>query len=244
MTGPNRTESKTTPHNTRVAQDRYRLLFERSPDAVIITAQDGRIIDFNPAASEFFCISQSELQGSNIAAFYANLADRAPLISRVDKTGLVHNAPVLFVSDDGQLKHSIVTTMRLDDSDGGIYGYQCVIRDVTQHRRAEKKLHSQKSYAEQLIDIAPEAIAILDLDNRVIRINEEFCRLFQYTEETCIGQRMDELIVPEQLKAEGLSLSARAMGGACFEVETRKKTNRPFMSSTGTSLRARRRRRR
>ena len=222
MTGQNRTESKTTPHNARVAQDRYRLLFERSPDAVIVTAPDGRIIDFNPAALEFFCISRSELQGSNIAAFYANLADRATLISQVDKTGLVHNAPVLFVSNDGQLKHSIVTTMRLDDSDGGIYGYQCVIRDVTQHRRAEKKLHSQKSYAEQLIDIAPEAIAILDLDNRVIRINEEFCRLFQYTEETCIGQRMDELIVPEQLKAEGLSLSARAMGGVCFEVETRR----------------------
>ena len=222
MTGQNRNEPINAPHNARVAQDRYRILFERSPDAVIVTALDGRIIDFNPAALDFFCISRPELQRSNITTFYANIADQAPLISRVDKSGLVHNAPVIFVDNGGQLKHSLVTIMRLDEPDGNIYGYQCVIRDVTQHRQAEKKLHSQKSFADQLIDVAPEAIAIIDLDDRVIRINEEFCRLFQYTEKGCIGRRMDELIVPEHLKAEGLSLSARAMGGACFEVETQR----------------------
>ncbi|MEE4111482.1 MAG: PAS domain-containing protein, partial [Desulfobacteraceae bacterium] len=222
MTGQKRSEVKNAPQNARVARDRYRILFERSPDAVIVTALDGRIIDFNPAALDFFCISRPQLQGANITTFYANVADRAPLISQVNETGLVHNAPVIFVGNGGQLKHSLVTTMRLDEPDGSIYGYQSVIRDVTQHRRAEKKLYSQKSYAEQLIDIAPEAIAILDLDDRVIRINEEFCRLFQYTEASCIGRRMDDLIVPEHLKAEGLSLSARAMGGACFEVETRR----------------------
>ena len=218
----NSTGLQNAPHNARVAQDRYRILFERSPDAVIVTAPDGRIIDFNPAALDFFNISRSELQESNITTFYANMADRAPLINQVDKSGLVHNATVIFVGNGGQLKHSLVTTMRLDEPDGSIYGYQSVIRDVTQRRRAEKKLHSQKSYAEQLIDIAPEAIAILDLDDRVIRINEEFCRLFQYTEKTCIGRRMDELTVPDHLKAESLSLSARVMGGASFEVETRR----------------------
>jgi diguanylate cyclase (GGDEF)-like protein/PAS domain S-box-containing protein len=222
MTVQNQFGLKNATHNARIAQDRYRILFERSPDAVVVTAPDGRIIDFNPAALDFFCTSRSELKGSNIATFFANLADRAPLLRQVDKSGLIHNAPIIFVGKGGQLKHSLVTTMRLDEPDGSIYGYQSVIRDVTQHRRAEKKLYNQKSYAEQLIDIAPEAIAILDLDDRVIRINEEFCRLFQYTKDTCIGRRMEELIVPDHLKAENLSLSSRAMGGACFEVETRR----------------------
>jgi PAS domain S-box-containing protein len=122
-----------------------------------------------------------------------------------------------------QIKHGLVTTMRLDNPDNGIYGYQSVIRDVTQQRKAEKKLYSQKGYAEQLIDIAPEAIVILDLEDRVIRVNNEFCRLFQYSEETCIGRRMEELIVPESLKAESLSLSSRAMGGDCFEVESQRR---------------------
>ena len=222
MTGKNRTTSKSTPTDAKIAQDRYRILFERSPDAVIVTAPDGRILDFNPAALDFMGISRSERHEPNITAYFANQEDQAQLIGQAEATGLVHNAPVIFVDAHGQVKHSLVTTMRLDELDGSIYGYQSIIRDVTQHRLAQKKLHHQKSYAEQLIDIAPEAIAILDLDDRAIRVNEEFCRLFQYSEESSIGRRMEDLIVPEQLKAESLSLSARAMGGARFEVETRR----------------------
>ena len=79
MTGQNRSKSKIAPNNARIAQDRYRILFERSPDAVIVTAPDGRILDFNPAALDFFGISRSELQESNITTFYANMADRAPI---------------------------------------------------------------------------------------------------------------------------------------------------------------------
>jgi PAS domain-containing protein len=120
------------------------------------------------------------------------------LSARSNETGLVHNASIIFVDHRDQIKHGLVTTMRLDNPDNGIYGYQSVIRDVTQQRKAEKKLYSQKGYAEQLIDIAPEAIVILDLEDRVIRVNNEFCRLFQYSEETCIGRRMEELIVPDR----------------------------------------------
>ena len=225
MTGHNRTETQFTPTDDKIAQDRYRFLFERSPDAMVVTTTDGRILDFNPAAMDFFSVSRSEFNDATITAFYANRADRERLIKQAEATGLVHNSPIIFVDSHSQVKHSLVTTMRLDDPDGSVYGYQSVIRDVTTRRIAEKKLHSQKNYAEQLIDIAPEAIAIVDLEDRVIRVNQEFCRLFQYEESACIGRQMDELIVPQHLKAESLALTARAMGGDCFEVESLRKTN-------------------
>ena len=190
---------------------------------MIVSAPDGTILDFNSAALDFLNIPRPELAKSNITSFYANMEDRTRLISQVDQNGLVHNEPVIFVDHHDQIKHGLVTTMTLENPDGSTYGYQSVIRDDTQRRLAEKKLHSQKGYAEQLIDIAPEAIVILDLEDRVIRVNEEFCRLFQYSEAACIGRRMEELIVPDQLKAESLSLSSRAMGGDCFEVESQRR---------------------
>ena len=223
MNEPNRTDSHNVPSDAMAAQDRYRILFIRSPDAVIVSTPDGSILDFNSAALDFLQISRSELRESKITSFYANMADRKNLIRQVNETGLVHNAPIIFVDHCDQVKHSLVTTMRLDNPDNSIYGYQSVIRDVTRQRLAEKRLHNQKGYAEQLIDVAPEAIVILDLEDRAIRVNQEFCRLFQYTEETCIGRQMEELIVPEHLKAESLSLSSRAMGGDCFEVESQRK---------------------
>jgi diguanylate cyclase (GGDEF)-like protein/PAS domain S-box-containing protein len=222
MSGQNPTDSKSAFIDARGAQERYRILFERSPDAVIVAAPDGSVMDFNSAALDFLGISRTRLLESNIASFYADTAERSRLIQQVAETGLVHNAAVIFVDSRDQVKHCLVTTMRLDDPSGRIYGYQSVIRDVTQQRLAEKKLQSQKNYAEQLIDIAPEAIAILDTDDRVIRINEEFCRLFKYPEEACIGRRIGDLIVPAHLKAESLSLSARAIGGDCFEVDSQR----------------------
>ena len=222
MIAHNRKTRKFEDKDATVAHDRYRILFERSPDAVIITTPDGSILDFNAAALDFFGASRSDFSKSNITDFYANTADWTQLISQVDKSGLVHNAAVIFVDRRSQVKHSLVTTMRLDDSGGDPHAYQCIIRDVTQRRLAEKTLHSQKSYAEQLINMAPEAIAIVDFHDRVIRVNEEFCRLFQYPQRACLGRPIGELIVPETLQAESLSLSARAIGGDCFEVETQR----------------------
>jgi len=220
MTEHDRTESNNTANDAEVSQDRYRILFERSPDAVVVCSPDGTILDFNPAALHFLGLSKPEMRGSKITSFYADVADREELIRRVDETGFVHNHPVVFVDRRDHIRHCLITSMRLENPDGSIFGYQSIIQDVTQRRLAEKKLHSQKKYAEQLIDNAPEAIAILDLDGGAIRVNEEFCRLFQHSKESCIGRRIEASIVPEQLKAESLSLSARAVGSGCFEVES------------------------
>ena len=222
MSGTSHNESDPHPPDIRLAQHRYRILFERSPDAVVVTTPDGMILDFNPAALEFFGMSRSDLQRSNITSFYANLEDRKNLIDRLKKTSLVHDAPTILVDSRQQLRHCLLTSMRLDAPSGQVYGYQSIIRDVTTHRLAEKKLHSQKHYAEQLIHIAPEAIAILDFTDTVIRVNEEFCRLFQYEEGECIGRQIGSLTVPTHLQAESLSLSARVMGGESVEVETQR----------------------
>ena len=156
MTETKHTNQTFTPTDVEIVQDRYRSLFERSPEAVIVTTITGEILDFNSAALDFFDISRSEIKNANILSFYANRADREALIRQADETGLVHDTPVIFVDNQSRIKHTRVTTMRLDDPDGNVYGYQSVIRDVTKQRMAEKKLHSQKNYAEQLIDIAPD----------------------------------------------------------------------------------------
>lgn len=210
MSGHNSKGSTFTPTDDPVARERYRSLFERHPEAVVVTTTAGRILDFNPATLTFFAVSRDRFQDADIASYYASRTDLARLVREADETGLVNDSPVIFVDGRHGLKHARVTTMRLDDPDGQVYGYQSVIRDVTQQRMAEKKLQSQKNYAEQLIDLAPEAIGILDFENRVIRVNEEFCRLFQYAEDDCIGRRINDLIVPRHLQAESLSLSARA----------------------------------
>jgi diguanylate cyclase (GGDEF)-like protein/PAS domain S-box-containing protein len=204
------------------ASDRYRSLFDRYPDAVIVMAPNGSILDVNPAAIDFFGCSRSVLYRSRLSDFLASIDDLERLLHTVAGDGQVTDEPVLFVDRHDQVKHCRVTMIPHAGPDGDIHDYQCVIRDVTMQRQAERKRQSQKQFADQLIDIAPEAIVILDFEDRALRVNEEFCRLFQYSGEQCIGRRMESLIVPETLRAESLSFSARAMNGDCFEAETQR----------------------
>ena len=220
MTKQNSKDLKNISNDAALSQKRHRILYEHSLDAVIVSTPDGSILDFNHAALTFLGLSKSEITESNITTFYANRSDRTALIEQVNGKGVVHNAPIIFLDQNKQVKHCLVTSMRLTDLEGAVYGYQTIIRDVTKHRLAQKKLHHQKSYAEKLIHLAPAAISIVDLDGGIIRVNEEFCRLFQYSEKMCIDRTIDELIVPEHLKSEYFSFLARAVGGEYFEEES------------------------
>jgi len=58
------------------------------------------------------------------------------------------------------------------------------------------ELRLEEAQLHQLFETTPEAIALLDTNNKIILINPEFTRLFGYTREESLGKRLKELIVP------------------------------------------------
>jgi len=48
----------------------------------------------------------------------------------------------------------------------------------------------------------PEAIVLLDTDERILQVNPEFTRVFGYAQEEACGRLINELVVPEELLAE------------------------------------------
>ena len=53
-----------------------------------------------------------------------------------------------------------------------------------------------------------------------MRVNKEFTRIFRYTAEEAAGQRLPNLIVPEELRAEALKYRDRLSSGNKVELET------------------------
>jgi PAS domain S-box-containing protein len=71
-----------------------------------------------------------------------------------------------------------------------------------EQRRIEDDLQTQKVLYEKLFELAPEAIVVRDTQNRVLKVNQEFTKLFGYTAEEAIGKTIDSLIVPEKFYDE------------------------------------------
>src|SRR5258705_2722097 len=60
---------------------------------------------------------------------------------------------------------------------------------------------------EDLFEQAPEAAVVLRTDGRIVRVNNEFTRMFGYEAEEVLHRRLDHLILPEAL-VEGAPANA------------------------------------
>jgi PAS domain S-box-containing protein len=116
--------------------------------------------------------------------------------------------------------------------DGEIFGTICVLdnkeneyselyrklllqyRDVVQAdlrslATVQAELTMQKAHLEELFARMPEAIVQMDGDGRVARVNPEFTKIFGYAEGEALGRSLDDLIVPEELRAEAEEFTSR-----------------------------------
>jgi Amt family ammonium transporter len=88
------------------------------------------------------------------------------------------------------------------------------------YRRLGRQLEHERAHLDQLVEHAPEAIALVDNDDRVLRINAEFTRLFGYTSAEAVGRSVNELIAPDDRGDEALLLTRRVTGGETINMET------------------------
>ncbi|HUA00910.1 MAG TPA: sigma 54-interacting transcriptional regulator [Candidatus Aquilonibacter sp.] len=74
-------------------------------------------------------------------------------------------------------------------------------RDAEQER-IKDELRKQTAHFEKLFELAPEPIVLRDVNNRVLRTNKEFTKLFGFTQEEVLGRNISDLIVPDDLREE------------------------------------------
>ena len=69
----------------------------------------------------------------------------------------------------------------------------------------------------------PEALVLLDTDDRVLQVNWEFTRIFGYAQEEACGRLINELVVPEELLPEAGEYTRRGLRGESLNIETVRK---------------------
>lgn len=93
--------------------------------------------------------------------------------------------------------------------------------DLRTLARLGNELEEQRAQLSELFARVPEAVAMIDRDSRITRINPEFTRIFGYPAEEAMGQRIADLITPDELRQEADGLTDRMMRmGEVLTVET------------------------
>src|SRR6266481_5410211 len=95
------------------------------------------------------------------------------------------------------------------------------VRDRTARLTASnEEFRREKEQLDGLFELSPDAVILTDEDFHVLRVNKEFTRIFGYTGKEVAGQRLPDLIVPEELRAEALKNRDWLSSGNKVELET------------------------
>jgi PAS domain S-box-containing protein len=69
--------------------------------------------------------------------------------------------------------------------------------DIVRRQRVDEELLLQKTYLDELFEVAPDAVVLTTLRNpRILRVNREFTRTFGYTSEEAVGSCLRDLVMP------------------------------------------------
>ena len=109
---------------------------------------------------------------------------------------------------------------RLADHPGGSHGEERIATYPERIVRLEHALRVQEASLEELFQSAPEGIVVVSGEDRVGRMNDEFARMFGYSPDEALGRPVDELIIPDDRRAEAREVMRRALGGERVVMET------------------------
>ncbi|MGM0644490.1 MAG: PAS domain S-box protein [Thermodesulfobacteriota bacterium] len=221
--------AKDTPYDQNAprmsGKDIFNSLCDCAPDIICTLDRTGSFTYVNPAWEKILGHTPEEVLNRNFVDF-VRPEDRPRFKSlysqiREEKKNLIDIDGIL-TAKNGKNIHFAVSGAPRFGPDGRLAGMVTQLHDITGRIETEQELKRQKAYAEELLESAPEGIAILDPDDTVIRINKEFTRIFGYAQQEAVGRKINELIVPDSLTGEGRELSQRAMAGGRFDYETRR----------------------
>ncbi|MGH9416666.1 MAG: PAS domain S-box protein [Terriglobales bacterium] len=179
----------------RRSEARNRAIVNSAADAIVGLAQDGSIVDFNPAAETLFGVRASEarqFRGAELIAPGSPLR-RQPL--------------ALLASSEQSPRHIQFTARRIDGAEfpaeltlARVQGEQpdlftAFVRDLTQRQRAEAELRGSEERLRLLLDSTGEGIYALDLDGRCTLCNPAAVHLLGYTSPSeLLGRSLHALI--------------------------------------------------
>jgi transcriptional regulator PpsR len=173
----------------RQAETRYRLLFQVSPEPVLIVdAPGGRVVDMNPAATRIFGKSARRISGRPLVeAFQAESQDAVGTLLAGLRAGGSLEEVRATLAEGGR---PVLVSASLMRQEGGV---SCLVRLAPLNPAAEAlALPAPKSKLLQVVERVPDAFVVTDGDGRVITANDAFLDLAQLPgEDAAAGQSLD-----------------------------------------------------
>jgi diguanylate cyclase (GGDEF)-like protein/PAS domain S-box-containing protein len=195
-------------------------LFESSQDGILILDNNDRIVNSNDSFKKILHYDADEIRGLHCNDIFSDPATPDTLeISKDIMNGKTVEREVKRRRKDGELVDVKIQAfpIKVGKEQRGLCG---IYRDISSLKEADKELELQKSYFSQLFENSPEAVCILDTEDKFLGVNKAFENLFGYAREELINKPLNDVIVHEQCLDEASRISRDVLGGRVVKHES------------------------
>ena len=204
------------------AQLSVQALIETTTDAAAILKPDGEIITANAVLSNRFDMDLSEFVGKNIFELmyepeiieqkkekYWSFVQKNQLVTELDyRNGRwIENSIFPIVNEENHLIRVVVFS-----------------KDITEKKLVQDDLVLQKAFLQKLFDDAPVAIAIIDNDWVINKVNRQFEALFEFSPKELLGKKIGTLLLSKEKNHEAEEIAKVLSDGLPVVKETQRLT--------------------
>ncbi len=205
----------------RDSEEQNRLLFEESPDAVLLVKMDGEVVKVNRAFEELTGYSRDSLVGYKTNELGLVPQDQGRRVVAAVKQAMVHDhtfstAEYTLRRADGSLR--FVESRNFSINIKGMQHVLTTMRDITRRKEAEQALRDSEAYARLLFDASPDPVSVTSLGGVILDVNRAFEIQYGVKREVVRNQTIADLrIFPEASLAQFNDYIKRTLNGEQVE---------------------------
>jgi PAS domain S-box-containing protein len=174
------------------------LLLDESPDAVIATTPEGKVLYWSKGAEAIFGYTSDETLGQDIDGLIVPAEYRGEekgLLEETLRTGLSTHETVR-TRKDGSPIYVDISRKAVRDADGAIEFVLSSKKDIT-HLRVKRDARAVEARFRDLLESMPDGIVIVNLTGRIVFVNSQAESLFGYAAGELQGKPVESLL-PER----------------------------------------------
>lgn len=129
----------------RESENKFRIIFERAKDTILISDYTGKIHDINQAGLSLFGYSVSEILQTNDREIFLNLNDREEFIQSLETKGALSDFECQMLTKDGRILFCRLSSFLQIDTTNMTEVYHTIIHDISSKRNSEHQDSQQAS---------------------------------------------------------------------------------------------------
>lgn len=174
-------EHKKTQRKLLEAESYSRNIIDSSLDFIIAFDMEGNVQEFNLAAQDLFNYGFKDVLKKKDKDFFNSTKSYEKLKRVLEEKKSFHNE-LVFVKSDGTKFTALFSSSLIFDDELKTSGYMMVGRDVTNIRKAEKRIKESEKKYRDLFENSTDLIQSIDVDGNFLYVNKAWLQTLGYKE--------------------------------------------------------------